>query len=183
MKIKAEKLNQYAAERGATPETLAGAIAKGSKPKQQAEALKKIRNWMDGRNHPAVRASEVAALATALGREAKDLAVFSSTFRWSRSSPRKARLLADLVRGRRVDEALALLEFNPKRASVMVTKALKAAIADAEGADAAVDRLYVSEARVDGGVIIKRFQPKDRGRAHPILKRTSHITIGVEEAN
>ncbi|TVQ81193.1 MAG: 50S ribosomal protein L22 [Phycisphaeraceae bacterium] len=101
--------------------------------------------------------------------------------RFQRTSPRKARLLADLIRGRRVDEADTLLRFNPKRAAVMVRKALRAAIADAEQNEVPIDRLYVSESRVDEGMIIKRFRPKDRGRAHPIQKKTSHIVVGVEE--
>jgi large subunit ribosomal protein L22 len=80
-----------------------------------------------------------------------------------------------------VDEALNLLSFTTKRAAVNMKKALNAAIADAERAEADVTSLYVVESRVDDGGMIKRFQPKDRGRAHPIEKRLSHITIGLEE--
>ncbi|MEM1331164.1 MAG: 50S ribosomal protein L22 [Planctomycetota bacterium] len=106
---------------------------------------------------------------------------FTSEVRNHRGSPTKARLVADLVRGKPVDEAMNLLTFSTKRAATNVKKALAAAIADAEQADADVTRLFVAESRVDEGMHIKRFQPKDRGRAHPILKRTSHITVGVEE--
>ena len=79
------------------------------------------------------------------------------------------------------NNADTLLRFNPKRAAVMVRKTLRAAIADAEQNEVPIDRLYVSESRVDEGMIIKRFRPKDRGRAHPIQKKTSHIVVGVEE--
>jgi len=74
-----------------------------------------------------------------------------------------------------------MLAFSTKRAAVHVRKALKAAMADAESLGVSEESLVVVESRVDEGPHIKRFRPKDRGRAHPILKRTSHITVGVEE--
>ncbi|MDX2146929.1 MAG: 50S ribosomal protein L22 [Planctomycetota bacterium] len=110
-----------------------------------------------------------------------DVARFVSQVKYHRGSPRKARLLVDLVRGKQVDEALNLLRFTPKRAAIDVRKALDAAVADAELAEADVTRLVVAESRCDEGPVLKRFQPKDRGRAHAIIKRFSHITIGVEE--
>ena len=183
MKIDATKLKLLAEAAKATPESLAEALPKGARAKQGALALKKVRNWMAGKDHPRCSPAEVAAMAGALSCQAKDLVQFQSRYRFARSSARKARLLADLIRGRRVDEADALLRFNTKRAAVMVRKALTAAVADAEAADAAYDRLVISESRVDAGFTIKRFQPKDRGRAHPILKRTSHIVIAVEEGS
>ena len=79
------------------------------------------------------------------------------------------------------DEAQNLLTFTTKRAALNVKKALMAAVADAEQAQADTTQLVVAEARVDEAGMIKRFQPKDRGRAHPILKRLSHITISVHE--
>ena len=87
----------------------------------------------------------------------------------------------DLVRGRHVDEALNLLAFTPQRAAVNVRKCLSAAIADAEQNDADVTNLFVTESTIDDGPRMKRFQPKDRGRAHAIIKRFTHITIGVQE--
>jgi large subunit ribosomal protein L22 len=87
----------------------------------------------------------------------------------------------DLVRGRRAQDAMNILKFTPNRAAGMISKVLTSAVANANEAEADVDRLYVLDARVDEGPSMKRFQPKDRGRAHPILKRTSHITIVVEE--
>src|SRR6185436_16037751 len=101
--------------------------------------------------------------------------MFTSRHRYARISPYKARLVTQLIAGRHVDEALDLLKFTNKRASVFVDKVLRAAMADADEQEANVKQLWVHEARVDPGPIIKRFQPKDRGRAHPIHKRTSHI--------
>jgi large subunit ribosomal protein L22 len=89
--------------------------------------------------------------------------------------------VVDLVRGRGVDEASDLLRFSTKRAAVNVRKAIEAARADAEEAGADVSALVVAECRIDNAPHIKRFRPKDRGRAHPILKRTSHITVGLQE--
>lgn len=106
---------------------------------------------------------------------------FTSIHRYARISAYKARLVTQLIAGRQVEEALDLLKFTPKRAAVMVDKVLRAAMADADEQEADVRKLWVHEARVDGGPMIKRFQPKDRGRAHPILKRTSHIVVTVGE--
>jgi large subunit ribosomal protein L22 len=104
-----------------------------------------------------------------------------ATHRFARISQRKVRLVVDLIRGRDCDQALELLKFTPKRAALFVSRVLKSAMANANEQEAVMSRLYVREARVDPGPIIKRFQPKDRGRTYPIHKRTSHITIAVEE--
>lgn len=106
---------------------------------------------------------------------------WTATHRYARISERKVRLVADLIRGRDCNEALAVLQFTHKRAKVFVDRVLRSAMANADEQKADVNRLFVREARVDQGPIIKRFQPKDRGRAHAIQKRTCHITIGVEE--
>jgi len=105
---------------------------------------------------------------------------YTNLHRMARISPKKARLVVDLIRGMDVDQALITLELSKKRAAVFIRKGLEAAIANADQAEADVRTLYVSDARVDEGPTIKRFQPKDRGRAHPIMKRTSHITISVD---
>jgi len=86
----------------------------------------------------------------------------------------------NLIRGRDINEALAILEHSTRRGAVFIRQALLAAQANADQAEVNASRLFVSDARADSGPTIKRFQPKDRGRAHPILKRTSHITIGVD---
>lgn len=181
MKINAKRLTKAAEAAKVSPEQLAAALPKSQRRKQADLAMSKVRNWMAGKDYPRCKPTDVAAMAQAMGLQAKDLAQFTSTHRFARGSWRKIGLVTELIRGRRVDEADALLQFSPKRAAVQVRKALKAAIADAEAAEAAVDRLYVSESRVGNAARIKRFQPKDRGRAHPILKRTSHIVVSVEE--
>ncbi|MCG8406411.1 MAG: 50S ribosomal protein L22 [Phycisphaerales bacterium] len=109
------------------------------------------------------------------------MAAWTSIHRYARISPRKARLVTGLISDRPADEALDLLKFTRKRASVFVDKVLRAAMADADEQEADVRSLYVHEARVDEGPTIKRFRPKDRGRAHPIMKRTSHIVVTVGE--
>lgn len=106
---------------------------------------------------------------------------WTSTHRYARISPRKVRLVTGLIAGRPVNEALDLLRFTRKRASVFVDKVLRTAMSDADEQEADVRKLFVQVARVDEGPTIKRFRPKDRGRAHPILKRTSHIIVTVGE--
>jgi large subunit ribosomal protein L22 len=101
--------------------------------------------------------------------------------RFARIAPRKARLIADLIRGQRVDVALTQLELSKRRGAYFFKGVLKSAIANAEEADADVSALVVSESRVDEGPTLKRFQPKDRGRAHPIHKRMSHLYVTVDE--
>ena len=100
--------------------------------------------------------------------------------RFARISSRKVRLMADLIRGRGVQDALNVLKFSPQRSAGMLSKVLTSAVANANENEADVEALYVQEVRVDEGPTIKRFRPKDRGRAHPIMKRTSHIVVVVE---
>lgn len=102
--------------------------------------------------------------------------------RYVRMSPRKTRVLVDLIRGCPVSQALALLKFTPRVAAKTVEKVLLSAIANAQQAGKEigdVDTLRVSRAVVDGGPTLKRFQPRAQGRAFSIHKRTSHITIAV----
>ncbi|MBU0637501.1 MAG: 50S ribosomal protein L22 [Planctomycetes bacterium] len=106
---------------------------------------------------------------------------WTATHRFARIADRKVRLVVDLIRNRPCDEAVELLRFTHKRARGMVDRVLKSAMANANEQEAEMKRLFVSEARVDPGPIIKRWHPKDRGRAHPIFKRTSHIIVSVDE--
>ena len=106
---------------------------------------------------------------------------YSNVHRMARISPTKVRLVTDMIRGKRYEEALTSLHMSKKRAAVFVRNALVAAYHNADQAEADVRRLVVTEARVDSGPTLKRWQPKDRGRAHPINKRTSHITVTVDE--
>ncbi len=185
MKLNHTKLRALAAEVGIDAETLAESLPRELDRRKESErALRSVRNWLSGKDHPHASKQDIEAMAAVLGVEATSIARFSTTSRFVRSSPRKARLMADLVRGRNAIEARdMILPFSPRRAAVMVRKAVATAIADAEANDAAIDRLVITESHVDGGPIIKRFQPKDRGRAHPIQKKTCHITIAVEEAD
>ena len=97
-----------------------------------------------------------------------------------RVAPRKARLVVDMVRGRNAAEALALLKFTPRSAARVVEQLLASAVANAGQKDLGEpEGLKVSRAFVDGGPVLKRFQPRAMGRASPIRKRTSHITIVV----
>lgn len=101
-----------------------------------------------------------------------------ATLRNYRQSPRKVRLLVDLIRGKRAPEAVTLLEFTPKRASLQIKKLLESAIANAAHvSNISADELYVSKATVDQGVTLSRWMPRARGSSSPIRKRCSHITI------
>lgn len=104
---------------------------------------------------------------------------YRAIHRYARIAPRKARLIADMIRGQRIDEALTALEFSPKRAAYFFRNVLKSAVASAEEADADMASLYVTESRVDEGPVVKRWRPKDRGRSHPYKKRTSHLHVMV----
>jgi large subunit ribosomal protein L22 len=101
--------------------------------------------------------------------------------RFTRIAPRKARLVADLIRGKRSEEALNILTFTPKAAARVIVKLLKSAIANATQKKIDVDRLYVKTIAVDQGPTMKRFMPRAMGRATSIRKRTSHITIVLDE--
>ena len=101
--------------------------------------------------------------------------------RFTRIATRKARLVADLIRGKRSEEALNILTFTPKAAARMIIKLLKSAIANATQKKIDVDRLYVKTIVVDQGPTMKRFMPRAMGRATLIRKRTSHITIVLDE--
>ena len=179
MKLLADKLKTKATEAGVTQMQLAQAVARVDL--QGDRALSAVRSWMAGRHQPAAKLADVTKLAGALRCAPKDIVRFTSQVKNHRGSPRKAKLIVDLVRGRHVDEALNLLAFTPHRAAINVRKCLSAAIADAEQNDADVTSLFVTESTIDDGPRLKRFQPKDRGRAHAIIKRFAHITIGVEE--
>lgn len=101
-----------------------------------------------------------------------------ATLRNYRQSPRKVRLLVDLIRGKKAPEAVTLLEFTPKRASLQVKKLLESAIANAAHvSNIPAEELYVSKATVDQGVTMSRWMPRARGSSSPIRKRCSHITI------
>ncbi|MBB4118900.1 large subunit ribosomal protein L22 [Mesonia hippocampi] len=103
------------------------------------------------------------------------------------TSPRKMRLVADLVRGEDVEKALQILRFSTKEASGRVEKLLLSAIANwqqkNEDADIEDAELYVKEIRVDGGSMLKRLRPAPQGRAHRIRKRSNHVTLVLGSKN
>ncbi len=103
------------------------------------------------------------------------------------TSPRKMRLIADLIRGMDVEKALTELKLNPKEASGRMEKLLLSALANwetkNEGKRMDEGNLYVSEVRVDGGRMLKRVQPAPQGRAHRIRKRSNHVTLVVNSRN
>ena len=105
-----------------------------------------------------------------------------ATAKYIRIAPRKVRIVMNLVRGKSVADALAILKFTPKGGADAVEKVLRSAIANAENNfDMDVDRLFISSAFVDQGPTLKRIHPRSRGQAFKILKHTSHITVAVNE--
>jgi large subunit ribosomal protein L22 len=102
--------------------------------------------------------------------------------KYIRIAPRKIRIVMDLIRGKKVADAFAILKFTPKVGADVIEKVLKSAVANAEhNFDMNVDNLYVSEAFVDQGPTMKRIHPRSRGQAFKILKRSSHVTVVVKE--
>jgi len=121
------------------------------------------------------------------GEEARTLQetkeqIAKAVARQVRIAPRKARLVVDLIRGKDVNEAIAILRYTNRAATPVIEKVLNSAIANAEhNYEMDPDNLVVSEAYVDEGITLKRFRPRAQGRASAINKRTSHITIVVKE--
>ncbi len=112
---------------------------------------------------------------------------FKSLHRYARISPRKVRPLADLVRGKFVDEALDILRYQPQRGARMLERVIRTALANAQDPDQNPGRivnehdLYIKEACIDGGPMFRRMRPRARGMAHIIKKRMSHIRVEIEE--
>lgn len=179
MKLRHERVKKKLADQGMSIEQLAEVVERDGL--KGAKAVSAVGNWVRGNNHPRCSRTDMEALAAGLGCSLGEITRFDSQVRHHRGSPRKARLVVDMIRGKSCRDADDMLAFSTKRAAVNIRKALKAAMADAESMGVNEEALMVVESRIDEGPHIKRFQPKDRGRAHPILKRTSHITIGVEE--
>ncbi len=101
---------------------------------------------------------------------------------YQRVSPQKARLVADNLKGKPVEDVINILEFTPKKAASIIAKVVNSALANAEhNYSMDVDDLYVKQVKIDGGPMWKRIRPRAMGRATRILKRTSHITVIVDE--
>ncbi len=112
---------------------------------------------------------------------------YTNVHRSARISPTKARPVAQMIQGKSVFDAINILTLSKKRAAVLLKNCLQAARANAQEIEGFSDRealaMIITEARVDSGQTMKRFQPKDRGRAHSILKRSSHITVTVDDSS
>jgi large subunit ribosomal protein L22 len=104
-----------------------------------------------------------------------------ATLKFARVAARKARLVADLVRGKPVAEAIRTLSFLPRKSAPLIRKLVESAVANAESQHQAdVDALFVSAITVDAGPTLRRFRPRAQGRATKVLKKTSHITVELE---
>jgi large subunit ribosomal protein L22 len=102
--------------------------------------------------------------------------------KYIRISPQKARLVADVVRGMNVDQAITTLKFMPKKAAILVRQVVESAVANATQNDQVdVDSLFIKNIYIDGGPSLKRIRPRAMGRATPIIKRSSHITVILDE--
>ena len=118
------------------------------------------------------------ALARKENRDTRPHAVL----RYARISPRKVRLVIDQIRGKSIDEAEAILMYSPKGASEPLAKLINSAAANAENnLDIPRDALYIAEIYADQGPTLKRYRPRAQGRASSILKRTSHITVILDQ--
>ena len=178
--LSSKKLREICKEKNIGAEELASYL-KGYDDKK---ALAAVKNWMRGLYKPAPKTADVQAIASGLGVEEADISAWKATYKYAPSSPRKARLVTQLISGREAQDALDVLKFTPKRAAGFVRQVLQSAIASADEASANVENLYVIEARVDGAgrrIGTKSWIAKDRGRAHPIRKEASHIYVTVAE--
>ena len=181
--LSAKKLKEVSKRQGVTVEGLARSIVRGGMSLK--DAVSAVRNWERGLMRPLPKPEDVRRLAEALSVEPVEICDWRSSYQYAPMTARKARLVTELIVGRRVQDAIDLLKFTRKRAAPMVDKVLKAAMADADEQQADVDTLYVKEARVDEAGIrlgTKRWMPKDRGRAHPIRKKACHIYVTVSQA-
>lgn len=180
--LSATKLKEVAQRQHVTVEELGRSMVRGGLDLQ--DAISAVKNWQRGLMRPLPKTEDIQHLAGALSVEVSEISEWHSAYMYAPMSARKMRLVMNLVRGRRVQDALDTLKFTRKRAATMVNQVLKAAIADADEHQADVDSLYICEARADeAGIRIgtKRWIAKDRGRAHPIRKKACHIHVKVSQ--
>jgi large subunit ribosomal protein L22 len=102
--------------------------------------------------------------------------------KYIRIAPRKVQVIIPAIKGKKVEDAISILQFMPRKGARILQKVLHSAVANAEQNKVDIDTLVVKTVLVDGGPTLKRFMPRAMGRAYPILKRTSHITVLLEEA-
>lgn len=180
--LSVEKLKEHSKKLQLDSEQLAGYLVKAGRNRK--EALAAVNNWKRGLFKPQPDMDDIQRLANAMSVDVNDLADWRSSYRFAPISPRKARLVAQLITGRSVQDAMDILKYTRKRAATMMDKVLKSAVANADEQQADVDNLFVHSARVDdAGIRIgtKRWIAKDRGRAHPIRKKACHIHITVTQ--
>ncbi|AQQ72051.1 50S ribosomal protein L22 [Limihaloglobus sulfuriphilus] len=176
------KLKEYARTNGVSSQELAEMVRIGGRTEKQALAA--VKNWQNCLYKPMPTSEDIEALARGLHVSVNAISQWSSRHKYAPTSPTKARLVARLIAGRTAQDALDTLKFTPKRSAEMVRKVLETAISNADEQEADVERLYVSEARIDGAgrrIGTKGWIAKDRGRAHPIRKQASHIIVTVAE--
>ena len=181
--LSANKLKNLIKAKKMSTGQLADPVVRGGLNKRQAIAA--INNWQNGLFRPEPRKEDIRNLATALSADINDISNWRSTCQYAPFSARKARLVSNMIVGLPVQDAMDLLKFTHKRAAGTIDKVLKTAVADADEQQADVDKLIVSEARVDdAGVRIgtKRWIPKDRGRAHPLRKKACHVHVTVAQS-
>ncbi|HUU30505.1 MAG TPA: 50S ribosomal protein L22 [Phycisphaerae bacterium] len=106
---------------------------------------------------------------------------YRATHRFARISPRKVGLVMDLIRGKPLEEALRVLDFSPKRASQLVAKVVRSAMANADEKEADLEQLYVAEARAEQGPVLRRMWPRSRGSADMLRRPTSHLVVELEQ--
>ena len=115
-------------------------------------------------------------------KEARAAGGASARLRGYRMSSRKARVMADLIRGKTVESAISILTFQQRKAALPIRKLLDSAVANAESRNMDLDKLIVASVVVDKGPVMKRWLPRAHGRATPLKKQTSHVTVELVEA-
>jgi ribosomal protein L22 len=169
---KARRAEKRPAARKAVPKRATGRKAEAKAAARKAPAKKAAR-----KAPPKKETGKPAAKA----KPKKEVAIMvRASSRYVRIAPRKARLVADQVRGLQIDKARALLQFSPRSAAQDIQKLIDSAAANAENNhDLIADEMHVAEISVDEGPTLKRFRPRALGRATPIHKRTSHISVAL----
>jgi large subunit ribosomal protein L22 len=157
------------------------AEAKAKKPAAKAKAgAKKAAKKTDEKKAPAKAAAKKEPAKKEAPKAKPAPIVVRASSRYVRVAPRKARLVADQVRGLQIDRARALLRFSPRGAAQDIGKLIESAAANAENNhDLVADEMRVAEITVDEGPTLRRFRPRALGRATPINKRTSHIAVAL----
>lgn len=180
--LSSRKLKAICSKSQVDIERLTSHLARGGFDRKSA--LSAMKNWQKGLYKPQPKTEDVERLASGLGVAVSDISEWCCSYRYAPMAPRKVRLVTELIVGRSVQDALDILKFTRKRAAGAVRKVLESAVANADEQEADVERLYVSEARVDGAgrrIGTKTWIAKDRGRAHPLRKEASHIYVTVTE--